>query len=583
MKLVTAVIKPHKWEEVREALETFGVTGHDRQRGQRLRPPEGPHRGLPRRGVRHRARAQDPDRDRRRRRRRRGRRRASSSRRPRPAASATARSGSVPSTRSSGSAPGTGTRQPSREVQNLTGSAGETPGRACRRSPTVTAHDVTHHVRPPRRAGGHQDRHRRHRLAPRRCCPGPADGPGPGPVLRRHGPLEGVLNMMMMTFGALAVIVVIWVLVGYSLAFGDDLGGGLLGDPTAVLRVPRDALRGRRDLAHRAHDPLRHLPGAVLRDHRGAGLRRHRRPGPLRCLDRLRLDLDRARLCADRPLGLRLRPRGSHRWLAGEQARPARLRGRHGGRDQLRRLGAGAGAGRRRPRRLRQGADAAAQPDAGDARRRTAVVRLVRLQRRLCARRQPHRGGGVRDHAVCRCALDPSAGCSSSASATDTRHRWALRRAWSPGWSPSRRAAARSRPIGAMVMGLASRSDLRPRRRAEVPLRLRRLARRRRRAPRRRPGRAPSASACSRRRPRRPAWTGCSTAAASTSSASSWSAVARWCLRVRRVGHHRLGGRTRLLGLPDRRGARDQRHRPGDPRRDRLRPARHRRQRASTA
>ncbi|GAB3259197.1 P-II family nitrogen regulator [Alteromonas gracilis] len=27
MKLVTAVIKPHKWDEVREALETFGITG----------------------------------------------------------------------------------------------------------------------------------------------------------------------------------------------------------------------------------------------------------------------------------------------------------------------------------------------------------------------------------------------------------------------------------------------------------------------------------------------------------------------------------------------------------------------------
>ncbi len=27
MKLVTAVIKPHKWEEVREALEAFGVAG----------------------------------------------------------------------------------------------------------------------------------------------------------------------------------------------------------------------------------------------------------------------------------------------------------------------------------------------------------------------------------------------------------------------------------------------------------------------------------------------------------------------------------------------------------------------------
>src|SRR5690242_16926731 len=42
---------------------------------------------------------------------------------------------------------------------------------------------------------------------------------------------KSVLNMIMMTFGALAVITVVWVLVGYSLAFGDDVGGGLLGDP----------------------------------------------------------------------------------------------------------------------------------------------------------------------------------------------------------------------------------------------------------------------------------------------------------------------------------------------------------------
>ena len=27
MRLVTAVVKPHRWEDVREALETFGVTG----------------------------------------------------------------------------------------------------------------------------------------------------------------------------------------------------------------------------------------------------------------------------------------------------------------------------------------------------------------------------------------------------------------------------------------------------------------------------------------------------------------------------------------------------------------------------
>jgi len=42
---------------------------------------------------------------------------------------------------------------------------------------------------------------------------------------------KSVLNMIMMTFGALAAITVIWVVVGYSMAFGDDVGGGLLGDP----------------------------------------------------------------------------------------------------------------------------------------------------------------------------------------------------------------------------------------------------------------------------------------------------------------------------------------------------------------
>ncbi|OMH37166.1 ammonium transporter [Tersicoccus sp. Bi-70] len=42
---------------------------------------------------------------------------------------------------------------------------------------------------------------------------------------------KGVLNMMMMSFGALALVGVLWVLVGYSMAFGTDVGGGLLGNP----------------------------------------------------------------------------------------------------------------------------------------------------------------------------------------------------------------------------------------------------------------------------------------------------------------------------------------------------------------
>ncbi|HZJ06089.1 MAG TPA: ammonium transporter [Nocardioidaceae bacterium] len=46
---------------------------------------------------------------------------------------------------------------------------------------------------------------------------------------------KSVLNMMMMSFGALALISVLWVLYGYSIAFGDDLGLGLVGDPTQYL------------------------------------------------------------------------------------------------------------------------------------------------------------------------------------------------------------------------------------------------------------------------------------------------------------------------------------------------------------
>ena len=46
---------------------------------------------------------------------------------------------------------------------------------------------------------------------------------------------KSVLNMMMMSFGALALVSVLWVLYGYSLAFGNDIGLGLLGNPTEFL------------------------------------------------------------------------------------------------------------------------------------------------------------------------------------------------------------------------------------------------------------------------------------------------------------------------------------------------------------
>ncbi len=46
---------------------------------------------------------------------------------------------------------------------------------------------------------------------------------------------KSVLNMLMMCFGAIAVVGVLWVIYGYSLTFGDDVTGGLFGDITQYL------------------------------------------------------------------------------------------------------------------------------------------------------------------------------------------------------------------------------------------------------------------------------------------------------------------------------------------------------------
>jgi Amt family ammonium transporter len=42
--------------------------------------------------------------------------------------------------------------------------------------------------------------------------------------------VKSVLNMLMMSFISLGIVSVLWVAYGYTMAFGDDLGGGLLGN-----------------------------------------------------------------------------------------------------------------------------------------------------------------------------------------------------------------------------------------------------------------------------------------------------------------------------------------------------------------
>lgn len=42
---------------------------------------------------------------------------------------------------------------------------------------------------------------------------------------------KSILNMMMLSFGAIGIVSVLWLLFGYSAVFGNDLGSGLLGNP----------------------------------------------------------------------------------------------------------------------------------------------------------------------------------------------------------------------------------------------------------------------------------------------------------------------------------------------------------------
>ncbi len=59
---------------------------------------------------------------------------------------------------------------------------------------------------------------------------------------------KSVLNMMMMSLGAMAVVGTLWILYGYSMAFSTDLGGGLVGDPFEAFGLAgllgEDALSG---------------------------------------------------------------------------------------------------------------------------------------------------------------------------------------------------------------------------------------------------------------------------------------------------------------------------------------------------
>ena len=81
---------------------------------------------------------------------------------------------------------------------------------------------------------------------------------------------KNVLSTLMHSFFCAALISVTWVLFGYSLAFGPDVGG--IDRQHRVLRLVRHPRHGERGRADDPADAVRHLPGDVRDHHSGAHL-----------------------------------------------------------------------------------------------------------------------------------------------------------------------------------------------------------------------------------------------------------------------------------------------------------------------
>ena len=84
-------------------------------------------------------------------------------------------------------------------------------------------------------------------------------------------------NMMMMTFGAVAIVGVLWVLFGFSMTFGTSYGG-FVGSFTEFAGM-KDLLESNTTISGSADNSVRVVPGAVRSDHRRPDLGRGRPTG----------------------------------------------------------------------------------------------------------------------------------------------------------------------------------------------------------------------------------------------------------------------------------------------------------------
>ena len=145
-------------------------------------------------------------------------------------------------------------------------------------------------------------------------------------------------NMMMMTFGAVAIVGVLWVLFGFSMTFGTSYGG-FVGSVTEFAGM-KDLLESNTTISGSADHAVRVVPGAVRGDHRRADLGCGRRPDEVRRMDGLRRRLGGAGVLPCRTLGFRVRRCGDRelrRRLDRQQTARHRLRRWHRGAHQRRR------------------------------------------------------------------------------------------------------------------------------------------------------------------------------------------------------------------------------------------------------
>ena len=199
---------------------------------------------------------------------------------------------------------------------------------------------------------------------------------------------KNTLNTFMMCIAAIAIATVTWALVGYSLAFdgtGDLIGGLNHVGLNDVTFEPRDGTT----IPHLVFIAFQATFCIITTALVSGAVVERMRFGAFMIFAALWSVLVYS---VHGALGLRRR-------LA-DRGRHARLRRRRAGRDGLRLLRAGGRARGRRAQGLRPAGAAAAQRGLRAARRRPAVVRLVRLQRRQRLLDRQRRRARVHEHAA---------------------------------------------------------------------------------------------------------------------------------------------------------------------------------------